>query len=163
MGLSREVTNRIQRLRKTSGISIDDQIEIYYQFEDAAKTVAQAVVKYADRVFQQTRMPFISIDELQPNQVKIGETEFVNPDDEKDTVKLYIYLAAPKFTAKLVEDFSQHGPTFVNDLKSYVLQHERKVLADLVKANGGITVVLNGIKVVLQHKIHFYLDARDKK
>ena len=78
MGLSREVTNRIQRLRKTSGISIDDQIEIYYQFEDAAKTVAQAVVKYADRVFQQTRMPFISIDELQPNQVKIGETEFVN-------------------------------------------------------------------------------------
>lgn len=24
MGLSREITNRIQRLRKTSGISIDD-------------------------------------------------------------------------------------------------------------------------------------------
>jgi isoleucyl-tRNA synthetase len=35
MGLSREVTNRIQRLRKTSGISIDDQIEIFYQFDDA--------------------------------------------------------------------------------------------------------------------------------
>ena len=40
MGLSREVTNRIQRLRKTSGISIDDQIEIFYQFDDASKTVA---------------------------------------------------------------------------------------------------------------------------
>jgi isoleucyl-tRNA synthetase len=52
MGLSREVTNRIQRLRKTSGISIDDQIEIFYQFDDASKIVAQAVCKYSDRVFQ---------------------------------------------------------------------------------------------------------------
>ena len=51
-------------------------------------------------------MPFINFSELQPNQVKIGETEFVNPDDEKDTVKIYIYLAAPKFTAKLAEEFS---------------------------------------------------------
>ncbi len=86
----------------------------------------------------------------------------MNPDDEKDFVKLFIYLAAPKFTAKLTEDFAAHGPSFVNDLKSYILQHERKALAELVKANGGLTVVLNGIKVVLQHKIHFYLDARDK-
>jgi hypothetical protein len=86
----------------------------------------------------------------------------VNPDDEKDFVKLFIYLAAPKFTAKLTEDFGAHSPSFVNDLKSYILQHERKALAELVKANGGVTVVLNGIKVVLQHKIHFYLDARDK-
>jgi len=94
-------------------------------------------------------MPFINISELQPNQVKIGETEFVNPDDEKDFVKLYIYLAAPKFTAKLTEDFAAHGPTFVNDLKSYVLQHERKALATLVKTNGGVKVTLNGVKCVL--------------
>lgn len=149
MGLSREVTNRIQRLRKTSGISIDDQIEIFYLFDDASKSVSKAVQKYSDKVFQQTRMPFINISELQPNQVKIGETEFVNPDDEKDFVKLYIYLAAPKFTAKLTEDFAAHGPTFVNDLKSYVLQHERKALATLVKTNGGVKVTLNGVKCVL--------------
>lgn len=30
-GLSREITNRIQRLRKNSGISIDDQIDIFYE------------------------------------------------------------------------------------------------------------------------------------
>ena len=29
-GLSREITNRIQRLRKNSGISIEDQIDIFY-------------------------------------------------------------------------------------------------------------------------------------
>lgn len=79
------------------------------------------VGKYSDRVYQQTRMPFINIKELQPNQVLIGVTEFVNPDDETDSVQLKIYLAAPKFTAKLIEDFGHHGGSFVNDLKSYVL------------------------------------------
>ena len=64
-------------------------------------------------------------------------------------MKLHIYLAAPKFTSKLVEDFASHGPTFVNDIKSYVIQHERKVLAEKVKANGGFTFVLNGVKVAL--------------
>lgn len=31
--MAREVTNRIQRLRKSSGISIDDQIEVYFKIE----------------------------------------------------------------------------------------------------------------------------------
>ena len=60
--------------------------------------------------------------EFSGNQVFIGETEFVNPDDESDKVKLKIYLASPKFTAKLTEDFNQHGPTFVKDLQNYLQQ-----------------------------------------
>lgn len=108
-------------------------------------------------------MPFLSQKEKQGDQVFIGETEFVNPDDEKDMIKINIYLAAPKFTAKVAEDFAKHGATFVNDLQNYVLQHDRKVLANLVKDNKGtLSVVLNGVKVVLKHKKHFYLDARDK-
>lgn len=30
-GYSREIVNRIQKLRKTSGISIEDRIEIFYE------------------------------------------------------------------------------------------------------------------------------------
>jgi isoleucyl-tRNA synthetase len=162
IGLSREVTNRIQRLRKTSGISIDDQIEIFYNYDDESKAVAKAVSKHADRVIAQTRMPFLAMIEKQGDQVFIGETEFVNPDDEKDQVKIKIYLAAPKFTAKVSEDFAKHGPTFVHDLQNYVLQHDRKSLANLVRDNKGtLSVVLNGVKVTLEHKVHFYLDARD--
>ena len=41
LGQSREVTNRIQRLRKTSGISIDDQIEIFYEFTGKASSKSQ--------------------------------------------------------------------------------------------------------------------------
>jgi hypothetical protein len=61
-------------------------------------------------------MPFLSLDQKQGNQVFIGETEFVNPDDENDMIKINIYLAAPKFTAKVTEDYASNGPTFVNDL-----------------------------------------------
>lgn len=67
LGLAREVTNRIQRLRKNTGISIDDQIEIFYHFDDGSKSVAQVVGKYADKVFAQTRMPFLSFNEYNGN------------------------------------------------------------------------------------------------
>ena len=33
LGVSREITNKIQRLRKSTGISIDDQIEVFYSFK----------------------------------------------------------------------------------------------------------------------------------
>lgn len=38
-GLSREITNRIQRLRKTSGISIDDQIDIFYEVQNESPEI----------------------------------------------------------------------------------------------------------------------------
>jgi nucleoid-associated protein YejK len=34
MGQSREMTNRIQKLRKSAGISIDDQIEVFYSIPE---------------------------------------------------------------------------------------------------------------------------------
>jgi isoleucyl-tRNA synthetase len=161
IGLAREVTNRIQRLRKTSGISIDDQIEIFYKYDNENMAVAKVAQKYADKVIAQTRMPFLSFNHKQGDQVFIGETEFINPDDEKDQIKIYIYLSAPKFTEKVAEEYAKHGASFVHDLQNFVLQHDRKVLANMVRDKGVIEVVLNGVKVSLEHKKHFYLDARD--
>jgi isoleucyl-tRNA synthetase len=64
IGISREVTNRIQRLRKTSGISIDDQIEIYYSFR-VQKQLSAILPKYTDRITAQTRMPVLALSEMQ--------------------------------------------------------------------------------------------------
>lgn len=106
-------------------------------------------------------MPFLNLNELQGSPVFIGETEFVNPDDEKDSVDLKIYLAAPKFTSKVQNDFGSNGDAFIKDLKSYVNQFDRKVLAEKVQADKGISVVLNGVKCELKHGEHFWIDARD--
>lgn len=89
IGIAREVTNRIQRLRKTSGISIDDQIEIFYRFKkETPQGLSFIVSKYSDKVTFQTRMPFLAQAELQGKPVMIGETEFVHPEDEADQVYL---------------------------------------------------------------------------
>ena len=42
-------------------------------------------------------MPFHHLDAKSDSQVFIGETEFAIPEKESEKVKLYIYLAAPKF------------------------------------------------------------------
>jgi isoleucyl-tRNA synthetase len=52
-GLSREITNRIQRLRKTSGISIEDQIEIFYYYSGSASPdseLGRVVKNYSDKI-----------------------------------------------------------------------------------------------------------------
>jgi isoleucyl-tRNA synthetase len=73
IGIAREITNRIQRLRKTSGISIDDQIEIFYTLKgEKAGGISEVLAKYADKVMAQTRMPFMNTKELQGTPVMIG-------------------------------------------------------------------------------------------
>lgn len=126
IGISREVTNRIQRLRKTSGISIDDQIEIYYSFR-AQKQLSAIVPKYTDRIMAQTRMPVLALSEIQGEPVLIGNTEFVHPEDDSDVVDVKIVLAAPKLTPAFERDFGSHGTKFAADVRNYVSQFERKV------------------------------------
>jgi isoleucyl-tRNA synthetase len=60
-GLSREITNRIQRLRKTSGISIEDQIEIFYKYDGSANEeseLGKVIKNYSDKIQFATKMPF---------------------------------------------------------------------------------------------------------
>jgi len=60
MGRSREVTNRVQRLRKTTGISIEDQIEIYYEFAGQANEnslLGQVMKKHGAKIETTTKMP----------------------------------------------------------------------------------------------------------
>ena len=59
MGLSREVQNRIQRLRKTSGISIEDQIDIFYQIVGESPELTQTMDSYAKAIQETTRMPLV--------------------------------------------------------------------------------------------------------
>ena len=93
IGLSREVTNRIQRLRKTSGITIDDQIEIFYSFADESKHMAQVVTKYQDKMYAQTRMSVLPLKHKQGEPKVVGNTEFVHPEDESDRVDILIVFA----------------------------------------------------------------------
>ena len=42
-------------------------------------------------------MPLLELSELKGNPVFVGETEFLDPDNESEHVKLFIYMAKPVF------------------------------------------------------------------
>ena len=90
-GQSREITNRIQRLRKTSGISIEDQIEIFYEYAgDASEKSDLGLVmkQHVDKITSTTKMPVIPMIEFSnPHQRFVGDTQYVCQDcayDEAD-------------------------------------------------------------------------------
>ena len=99
MGLSREVTNRIQRLRKNSGISIEDQIDIFYEIVGESPELTQTLDAHASAIQETARMPVVHLSDRQGDKSApfIGETEFIDPDNEAEQVKIYIYLATPVF------------------------------------------------------------------
>jgi len=107
MGLSREVTNRIQRLRKTTGISIEDEIEIFYEFANGATAeseIGQVVLGHVDQIENTCRMPILPHSELKGYAKLVGETEFTIPESETETVKLHIYYAAPILLEDKIKD-----------------------------------------------------------
>jgi hypothetical protein len=61
------------------------------------------VNNFSDKITAATKMPFQHISLRNNNQVFIGETEFANPEKEEDVIKLYIYLAAPKFKVETLQ------------------------------------------------------------
>lgn len=58
MGQSREITNRIQKLRKSSGVSIDDQIEIFHS-KPQGEVLTTALDKFSDKIRGLVKMPFL--------------------------------------------------------------------------------------------------------
>jgi hypothetical protein len=59
MGHSREMTNRIQKLRKGLGISIDDQIEVFFQINKEGDQLSSVLTDHSDQVRKVIKMPFM--------------------------------------------------------------------------------------------------------
>lgn len=113
-------------------------------------------------------MPVVPLSEKSGNAPFIGETEFVDPENEAEQVKLYIYLAQAEFVdAALQADFGQFSNEqrdFVAVLKSYVLQYNSEELERQVTTNNGaLNLRLDGNSVTLVRGTHFFYNKKDKK
>ena len=83
MGLSREITNKIQRLRKSTGVSIDDQIEVFYSIKSEG-TLSSVLNNHSDKIRDLIKMPFLESKYIQTNQVVIGTTIIENENEQVD-------------------------------------------------------------------------------
>ena len=138
MGQSREVTNRIQKLRKSSGISIDDQIEVFYQeteAKDGKKTFTNQVIElHSAKIQKSIKMPFHPAARMPPNAVLIEKTTYENPDDPTDSLTLYITKPTVQFDEAAV--LKLDGAK-LDALRSYCAGFSTAALKKTVQANNG--------------------------
>lgn len=94
----------------------------------------------------------------------IGSTDFVHPELAEEQVKLWVYLTSAKFNdANLTRDFANYEGNMIQDIKNYITAFSREGLKQLVEKNQSVALTLNGQKITLKHREHFYLDAKDSQ
>lgn len=105
MGVAREIVNKIQKLRKTAGLNIDDTVEIFFERHSEGhhtETLKNALEKNINAIRTAVRVPFLENKYRQAHFVKVAETEYVNPDNEKELVKISICVPAVAFNEESI-------------------------------------------------------------
>ena len=95
-GMAREIVNKVQKLRKAAGLNIDDHVEIFYHA--GAGTMTKVVEDNLETIRSTLKCAFLDAgSSYQSHFVKIAETEYANPENEAETVKLTICVPNVSF------------------------------------------------------------------
>lgn len=175
MGMARELVNKIQKLRKQVGISIDDQIEIYYDKSQEGQLLSDVLKEHIDQIRSALKVPFLESEKRQSHYVQIGNCEYANPENENE--KLLIEIVVPnvafnetKMNVRITDLYCfqeklgklNGEKDFVNDAKSFVQAFSREALRNKVEKDGGVLrFSLNGEKIELVLGEDFYLCGKD--
>lgn len=78
-------------MRKSAGLHIDDKVEIFYDVVEGDQSQLRGVVEQnLAGIRAAVKIPFLHSSRKDKHFVKIADTEYVNPENEKDVVKLTI-------------------------------------------------------------------------
>ena len=95
-GMSRELTNKIQRCRKEANISIDEKIEVFFELPaDKSSVLHEVVSLHTDKILKAIKRPFLPADLKSDQAELLGTTDYENPDKEGEKVILYVCKACP--------------------------------------------------------------------
>jgi len=165
MGQSREITNRIQKLRKSTGISIDDQIEVFYSIPTGKTSMLKDVVEnHGDKIKALIKMPFMPSASMHSHHVVIAETNYQNPNDESDEITLFICKEAVHLNEEAIKKaYPTNGEELnINTLRALFGSFSQQSLRAKVEKDGGVFhTTLDNKKVELKHKEHFFFNAKD--
>lgn len=65
--------------------------------QGASPEINQTLDAFASNIEDTTRMPLLELSNLQGKPTFVGETEFIDPENDAEQVKIYIYMAKPEF------------------------------------------------------------------
>lgn len=89
--LARELTNRIQKLRKKAGLQATDDVDVFYQFEDGAgANLRHAMTEHKDLIEKTVRQVPVDV-----KQRKAGTHLLIEEEQEVDDVKFTLFLVRP--------------------------------------------------------------------
>lgn len=89
--LARELTNRVQKLRKKAGLQATDDVDVYYKFEGGAGVELIAAIGQHDGIIRKT-VGSVPVD---IKDRKAGGTELISDEQEVADVKFMLYLVRP--------------------------------------------------------------------
>ncbi|KAF4675943.1 hypothetical protein FOL47_007010 [Perkinsus chesapeaki] len=146
LALAREITNRVQKLRKEVGLQQDDPVEMWATSE--AKEVSKVLKEKSDYIDRLLRRPLMNAKELQGHEVAIVTEKF---DIDKDnSVTVTLTRAGPHFNAEELSKLSGGKKDVEEMLKQYVLSHSPSELVAGLKP-----LSLNGVSYSLQNGVHY--------
>lgn len=126
-GISREIVNKVQKLRKAAGLHIDDHVELFYEFKQPESVFNEVLSNHIQAIRTSVKVPFLPNSRRQSHFIKVAETEYANPDNEKDTLTITICVPTVSFDEEKLKAKYGHlnvdKVNFVNDLKSFVIAH----------------------------------------
>eukprot|EP01041_Mallomonas_annulata_P002801 gene2801-5516_t len=151
---ARELAAAIQRLRKTSGLVVQDRVEIFY--EETGDSIAKSLSKFATATIQRIRSLPLPL-ALKPKNVITIATEIVNdPDLSKKPVTLV--LTRPTLSVDYNSLQELCGSSILADAAAMYVQTMEYDNASILSE---ISFNLDGKDLCLKNGIHFYSTALD--
>lgn len=89
--LARELTNRVQKLRKKAGLQATDDVDVYYKFEEGVGTELIAAIGQHEGIIRKT----VGSVPMDIKDKKAGGTELISEEQEVTDVKFVLYLVRP--------------------------------------------------------------------
>ncbi|KAJ6860049.1 isoleucine--tRNA ligase [Populus alba x Populus x berolinensis] len=162
-GVAREVVNRIQKLRKKTGLEPTDAVEVYFESLDEDKSISQQVLNSQELYIRDAiGSPLLSSTFMPPHAVILGEESF----HDISKLSFTIYLARPALVFKSDAILSLYGGNAksVHGLETYLLSRDHSNLkSEFQLGDGKITVDaiegLPAVNVVLGE--HVFLTVGD--
>lgn len=150
-------------MRKSTGISIDDQIEIYYTLKNASGTMSKVVSEHKDKIRSTVKMPFVPLSEVDSKGVFVGQTEYVNPNDPEDVIEVHIYKQKVLVNQDSLKQ-KGHSDSDIAMIDAYLNSLNKAMLQKELKESAGAKEFsLDGKPVKVEHMKDFFFGRAERK
>lgn len=157
-GVLRAVASHTQRLRKNSGVQVEDEIEIYFDLKGNQKL--QPIAQKTRFVENILGRPFLSIEQAAKQRYTIAFTEF-SPDSKFPEEKMVVHLVRSNFVVDpeaLKAKYPDITPAIVETVQNFLSTASQPLLQKELEETKQIRRLLNDREIVLTLNDTVYLN-----